>query len=224
MSKFLIKIKARDLRKNGQSIKDIAKILSVSPGSISLWCRDIKLTDTQITDLLKSKEGNITKGRLAGAHTQKLKRIRAIELATSEAERLKILSRNEYFIAGLALYLAEGSKKMSRVQFTNSDPRIINLMLNWFNKFYNITKDNIKCSVLINEIHRSRDSKIKKFWSKYLGIAPEKFTNIRYIKSKQKKIYSNHENYFGTFSFRVNKSTNLMYKLNALMDRMMSVV
>lgn len=223
MAKFLIKVKAQELRRRGNSIKDIAKKLHVSQSTVSLWCRDIKLSVKQIDELLKSKENNITRGRLRGAQIQRQKRISAIKLAKKEAKRLKKLTDKEYFITGLALYLAEGSKKMDRVQFTNTNPAMINLMLNWFSKFYNISRKNIKYTILINAIHKNRDAELKSFWQKYLKIKPENFTDIRYIKTRQKKIYSNYNNYYGTFSFRVNKSTHLLYKLNALTARLLSL-
>ena len=221
MAKFLIKIKTRELRKRGNSIKDIAWKLNVSQSTVSLWCRDLKLSREQVNKLLKSKESNITRGRLKGAQIQRDKRINAIKLAEKEAKRLKKLTNKEYLIAGLALYLAEGSKKMDRVQFTNMNPAMINFMLKWFLKFYNVSRENIKYTILINEIHKDRDAKLKKFWQKYLELKPRNFTDIRYIKTKQKKIYSNHDNYYGTLSFRINKSTHLLYKLNALTNRLL---
>lgn len=221
MAKFFQKIKARELRKNGFSIKDIAKKLLVSSSSASLWCRDIRLSEAQLKKIFKTKSKKILAGRMKGALFQKARKQNAIKLAIIEAGKLKKLNRDQFFIAGLALYLAEGSKKMGRVQFTNSDPRVINFMLNWFKKFFSVTKNNIKCSILINQIHKERDGKIKTFWRRYLGIKPDKFNSIRYIKTKQKKIYANHDKYFGTFSFRVNKSSRLLYGLNAFIDRML---
>ena len=223
MAKFLIKIKAIKLRKNGQSIKDIAQFLGISQSTASIWCRHIKLTQNQVSKLLKLKEKNITAGRLKGALIQKMKKINAIKKAEKEARRIKKLSNAEFFFVGLALYLAEGSKKMGMVQFTNSDPRLIKLMLLWFKRFYNISKNDIKYTITMNGILKNRDGKIKKFWQKYLKLKPVLFTDTRFVKTKQRKIYSNSTNYFGTFSFRINKSTNLLYKLKALMDRMLMV-
>lgn len=223
MAKFNQKIKARELRKNGNSIKDIAKKLAVSVSSASLWCRDIRLSEAQLKKIFKTKSKKIIAGRMKGALFQRMRKRNAIKLAKEEARKLKKLNSDELFIAGLALYLAEGSKKMGRVQFTNSDPRIINFMLIWFKRFFNITKNDIKCSILINQIHEERDGQIKNFWQKYLKIKPEKFNQIRYIKTKQKKIYANYNSYFGTFSFRVNKSSRLLYRLNAFTDRMLSL-
>ena len=221
MAKFFQKIKARELRTKGTSIKDIAKKLSVSVGSVSLWCGDIKLSEAQLEKIFKTKSKKMIAGRMKGALFQKTRKQKTIKLARVEARELKKLSRGELFIAGLALYLAEGSKKMGRVQFTNSDPRVINFMLSWFQRFFRVTRNDIKYSILINQIHRKRDKKIKSFWQKYLRVKPERFNDIRYIKTKQKKVYANHDNYFGTFSFRVNKSSRLLYRLNAFMDRML---
>ena len=223
MAKFFQKIKAREFRKKGASIKDIAKKLSISVSSASLWCRDIKLSEAQLKRIFKVKSGKMLAGRMKGALFQKTRKQNVIKSAIAEAKKLKRLSRKELFMAGLALYLAEGSKKMGRVQFTNSDSRVINFMLNWFQSFFSITKDDIKCSILINQIHRERDKKIKSFWQKYLKIRPEKFNDIRYIKTRQKKIYANHNSYFGTFSFRVNKSSRLLYRLNAFTDRILAL-
>lgn len=223
MAKFLIKLQAIELRETGQSIKDIAKYLGISQSTASVWCRHIKLTHAQILKLLKTKEKNITAGRLKGALIQKMKRINAIKKAEEEALKINKLSDNEFFFIGLALYLAEGSKTMGTVQFTNGDLRLIKFMLSWFKKFYNIPKNEMKYTVTINAIHKTRDKKVKNFWQKRLGLKPELFTNTRFVITKSKKTYTNAKNYFGTFSFRINKSTNLLYKLNALMNRMLAI-
>jgi transposase len=39
--------KARQLRYSGMSVRDIAKTLSVSTASVSVWVRDIELTEEQ---------------------------------------------------------------------------------------------------------------------------------------------------------------------------------
>lgn len=48
MAKSKEKLEAINLRKKGQSIKYIAKTLSVSIGSVSLWCKDVVLTEEQL--------------------------------------------------------------------------------------------------------------------------------------------------------------------------------
>jgi transposase len=44
MSKVLEKARARRYRKEGKSIKEIARLLGVSSSSVSIWCADLRLT------------------------------------------------------------------------------------------------------------------------------------------------------------------------------------
>jgi transcriptional regulator with XRE-family HTH domain len=223
MAKFLQKIEARKLRSQGKSVNDIARDLEVSKSTVSIWCRDINLSKKQIDKLIASKEKGITLGRLKGAAMQRQKRLDNIKSAEDETLNIKKISDKEFWFFGLALYLAEGSKNTNRVQFTNSDKRIIYFMLLWFKRFYGISASDIRCSILINESHKNREDLLKNFWSRYLGVSLDNFTPIRYTRSSTKKIYENHDNYFGTFSFRINKSSVIMYKISALMDRILAI-
>ncbi|MBI2641647.1 response regulator transcription factor [Candidatus Roizmanbacteria bacterium] len=55
MAKSQKKLVARKQRREGKSIKEIAKNLDVSPGSVSVWVRDIFLTENQIKNLQKRR-------------------------------------------------------------------------------------------------------------------------------------------------------------------------
>ncbi|MCA9361953.1 helix-turn-helix domain-containing protein, partial [Candidatus Kaiserbacteria bacterium] len=68
MSKPAQKKRAIELRRRGQSIKDIAAVLGVSKSSVSAWCQGISLTDKQ-KEKLQQKQidaGNV--GRQIGAN------------------------------------------------------------------------------------------------------------------------------------------------------------
>jgi hypothetical protein len=223
MAKHLLKIKAIALRKNGTSIKDIAKRLEVSQGIVSLWCRGINLSKEQITKLIKSKKSKITAGRLKGALAQKTKRLNYIEEMEVEARSLGKLSKNELFVSGLALYLAEGTKGYSTVQFTNKDPLVIKFMLRWFKEIYSIDVNDMKCSLIINSSHTHRDYEIRKFWSNCLGINKDRFTKTRFVLAKHKKIFDNPNEYRGTFNFRILKSSRLLYKINAYCSQLLKI-
>jgi predicted transcriptional regulator len=56
MAKSVIRLQARELRKSGLGIKTIAHQLGVSSSTVSLWSRDIKLTEDQIKNLEKIPE------------------------------------------------------------------------------------------------------------------------------------------------------------------------
>ena len=69
--KFKEKVKAIQLRKSGYGYNEILKEIGVSKSTLSLWLRDIKLTDNQKKKLLKGREIS----RYAGAKSQQKKRI-----------------------------------------------------------------------------------------------------------------------------------------------------
>ena len=164
-----------------------------------------------------SSANGLRRGQLKGALIQKNRRLEKLAMYNKNGvEHFEAISDKEFFVAGLALYLGEGSKKDRRIMFANTNPRIIKFMICWFSKFFDITKDDFNLTVMINEIHRKRDRVIKKFWSDYLNFPIQQFRNTIFTKSLQKKVYENYDSYYGTFRLRILKSTNLSYKIGGL--------
>ncbi|HRY62599.1 MAG TPA: hypothetical protein P5056_02425 [Candidatus Paceibacterota bacterium] len=220
MSKFEQRIRAKKLRTEGMSLGDIAKNLGVSKGTVGLWCRDIILTKEQ-ESLLKQKVIRLgLTGRMKGAEMNKKSKESRIELAKKDSEdRLSKLSEKDLFVCGLSLYWAKGSKSpSSRFCFTNSDPAMIKIFLNFLYKIYNVQKKAIMPKIAINETHRDREKIVLKYWSNLLGIPLGQFRNTSFNKTKIKKIYDNHDKYFGTMSIRVEKSNQLWYKILTSID------
>jgi len=131
-------------------------------------------------------------------------------------KNLSKLTSKEYFIAGLTLYLAEGSKER-RIIFTNSDPQIVRFMVNWFKTFFDVSAENFTFYLIINEIHRPREQVVKNYWSDYLNISSMQFRKTSFVRTKQKKIYENYDKYYGTVHFQILKSTELSYKIKGLL-------
>src|SRR5258706_11803333 len=132
MAKSEEKIKARSLRKGGESLKVIAKILNVSPRSVSNWCRDIELTKEQTLNLEKRTTDPNYGNRQKYLNLIKANKNSKIEKLRDEgAKEINKLSKRELFLVGVSLYWAEGFKKDSQVGFANSDPKMINLFLRW---------------------------------------------------------------------------------------------
>src|SRR3989338_8119558 len=164
MAKFEIKIKARELRQEGLSILDIARRFNVAKSTVSLWCRDILLTEEQKETLLKNKFWAGSAGRLLGAETNRRKRIKVIAESKAWAHSvLGPMNRRDLFIAGVALYWAEGSKTDRRFIFVNSDPAMILLMYNWLKDVFNMQKEAFMPRISINEIHKPRIQKVLEF-------------------------------------------------------------
>lgn len=219
MSKFDLRLKARKLRLKGFGIRHIASNLKISKSSASRWCSDIVLTPKQIEILSKRKENGVRMGQLKGAKVLRDRKMEKIKNFKREGSLIfSNLSEREFFVSGVALYLAEGSKGYNKVAFTNSNPKLILFMMRWFSKFFNVSGDRFIVSILVNKIHRDREDEIKNFWSGYLGIPLSQFRKTFFVTSKQQKIYSNHNNHFGTLNLRILKSTDILYKIAGLSD------
>ncbi len=207
-------IKALKLRSQGKSLKKIAKLLGVSVSIVSLWCRNIKLTEEQIEKLKKRKINIRHLRHLAKlSHLEKISRVNKL-FKQSKAE-IHPLNKQEFFLAGLALYWAEGFKtiKEGRLGFCNTDPTMIRFMLKWFNKILKVKKEELVLRAEFNESHRSRTNEIEAYWSKFTGIPLSQFNKPFYQHSTWKRDYSNKGIYFGVLRIRVRKSGELLNRM-----------
>lgn len=220
MSKGIEKLEALRLRRKGFSIKEISKKLHVSPGSVSLWCQSVILTTSQKSALEKKRYLAGQVGRQKGADMNRAKRASALTLAKEQAEsQVKEISNRELFYLGLGIYWGEGVKsRTGQATVVNSDPRILRVMLRWFVECMGVNKEDFRPYVYISEAHRSRESIIMKYWAKVLDLSSRQFKTPIYLAQRPKQKYENHDTYYGVVALRVVKSTNLKYRILALLS------
>lgn len=219
MAKFQLRLEARKLRKKGISVRKIAELLKVSKSSASHWVRDIILTVEQLEKLRQSSIEGAELGRLKSALSQKQTRLTLIEnLKNQGIERLSKISKREFLIAGLALYWGEGSKKDRRIEFCNSDPRMIKFFIYWLQSCFDIKIEDLRGYLGINEIHFTRENIVKQYWSKLTGMPLSQFRKTSFKKAANRKIYENFNEHYGTLNIRVAKSTLLSYKIMGLVE------
>ena len=219
MAKFKEKIKAQKLRKQGQSIKEIAKKLSIAKSTVSIWCRDIKLTKKQIARLDARQIKGGYKGRLKGARIQRERYLKKVEkLKNQGLKQVGKLSKRDLLITGIGLYWGEGSKTGCAVRFHNSDPDIIRFMMRWFKEILQIPKEQFAMYIVINEIHKDRLNKVKKYWSEITDVPLKQFRKPVLARAKNKKVYANFHEHFGTLSIRINKSSEQFYKMQGYIE------
>ncbi|MBU0731252.1 hypothetical protein KKC88_00035 [Patescibacteria group bacterium] len=217
MAKSEKKRQARELRRKGNSIKDIADKLQVSKGSVSLWCKDISLSKDQIEKLEIKMNKASYKGRLKGAATQKQKRLdRMVFWEKRGQEEIKKISKQEKLLIGLALYWGEGGKNENKVAFSNSDPAIISFILKWFKEIFNIKKNQFAFQIGINILHKNRYPQVLTYWQNQTGMLKSQFQKPSFKKTKVKKKYEDMENHFGTLRITVKKSSELFYRIRGL--------
>ncbi len=206
---------ARDMRRNGKSIGEITKALQAKKSTVSYWCRDISLSRAQTQKLVERQKSAGALGRLRAAELKRAQRMERtrIQMLTG-ARDIGALSSRDIFILGLALYWGEGYKKGNdECGITNSDPDIIRLFIEWVQRAYKITKDNLTLRVSINASHAHRVAAVEKYWSTLLGIPLSQFTTTSIIKSRVKKTYANHEIHVGTLRVKVRRGTALRRRI-----------
>lgn len=158
------KNEARKLRSDGMSIKKIATKLNVSKSSVSLWVRDIILTDEQESLLRHCAvvNGKLSRNRARTRHQcyQELGRIRARE-------------DNPLHRMGCMLYWAEGSKGSTSLRFTNTDPDMILLFVKFLRQCYNVLDSKLAITVNCFTDNGLTVDQIHNFWLGYLDLPNE---------------------------------------------------
>lgn len=160
---------AEDLRLDGQSYRQIGEVVPVSTSTLSLWLRDVPLTEEH-RQLLADRQ---LEGRVRAVETIKARALARRRRVVAEAyAQISPIKDNELFLAGVVAYWAEGTKAKpwnlsSSVQFMNSDFRMIKLFLAWL-ALLGIHNDRL---VFRLQIHESAELQIAlRFWSHVVGV------------------------------------------------------
>ena len=200
------KFKAQALRRQGLSYREILQTISVSKSTISLWCKDIGLTEKQKLRLLEKKQFGQRKGSLVAADNKRRARILRTELIKNEAKKeIGKISKRDKFVTGIALYAAEGNKSDGKAGFSNADPKLIEFMMDWFLTFAKVPMDKMRGAIWLHEGLSEKNS--KKFWSDLVNLPSNQFhkTYIARVKNNSKKVRKNIHQY-GVFQIRFSDS------------------
>lgn len=173
MTKETNKNLARRLRQKGKSYSEILKLVNVSKSTISLWLRDMPLSEKQKTQLFGR-----TKSRYAGSKARQRARVALTKTIIKNSKKeAGNLMENKLFLSGLMLYWAEGTKRGEEmVVFSNSDPNMIKLMMKWFRKICLVKEEKFRIQVHIHSLLSRKE--IKNYWSKITGVPPTQFHKL----------------------------------------------
>ncbi len=181
------RVKARKLRAQGLSLREISERIKCSKGSISEWVRDIPLTVEQIARL-KSKQdrGRANAVNHPNSPKQVWAKIRNDIIASAVKEIPAVHSNLALKVVGTALYWAEGYKAaVNMVSFSNSDSKMVALMMRFFREICKVPKIKFRGAV---HIHPHLDkTKAEKFWSKVSGIPLAQFHKTQFGISRASK-------------------------------------
>lgn len=180
---------ARRLRAQGYSLHAIAEQLHVAKSSVSLWVRNIRLDSAQIK-LLAGKpftSDAIELRRAARLANEASKRGAIQAAATAEVPRF---TNQELWFMGVMLYWAEGGKTQRMVRFSNGDPQMIRIMMQFFRTICNVPESKFRGYIHIHPDLGHQEA--ERYWSAVAGIPIEQFfkTYRKPNKSSQNKKHS----------------------------------
>lgn len=121
----------KDLRHLGLSYGEIMELVPVKKSTLATWCREVRLTTDQIEAIRqrRAQEPGIPRDT-------NWRRREEIEQLRSIARELALeLADDPFWIAGLVLYWAEGTKGRNRVSMANADPRALRLFIRWLRTY-----------------------------------------------------------------------------------------
>ncbi|MDQ1299885.1 MAG: hypothetical protein QG636_553 [Patescibacteria group bacterium] len=197
-------------------MNEIASALNVSKASVSLWVRDVPLSKTQRGKL------NARGFSVDAIEKRRINRIentrqRHRKIIDSAKERIPVLTQNQLFLVGVALYWGEGGKTakgMARI--ANADPAVIKFMMRFFREICEVPEERFRGHV--HTFSHLNAKRAEEYWSEVSGITVRQFYKTYSkpsIASKGKKDSLP----FGTFQIYV-CDTELFLRISGWIERL----
>lgn len=207
------KAKAIQLRKQGKTYNEINRLLNIPKSTLSGWFNGL-----EIPERIKRRLWSNAQKKWAQSITNYNKKraldtlIKAEQSQETTAKDIGRLTRRELMLAGTTLYWAEGNKKDRwNVKFCNSDPAIINLMMQFFRKICKVDEEKFRAHMQIYPNISEKKAKI--FWSRISGIPLPQFGKTQNTISKSSKFKrSSNTLPYGTFRIEVS-DVNLVNRM-----------
>jgi transposase-like protein len=222
MAKSEQRLRAMNLRSAGTSIKDIARQLKISPGTVSVWCRELRLSQQQQDQLRAKQVAAGHRGRVRGAqvnHERYLATRQCEERAASA--QIGTVSERDQLLLGIGLYWGEGTKtRTSTTAVINTSPEVLRFMCRWF-VLLGVEPIDFRPYISISSNHRSREQEVIGYWVRELGIPQQQFGSVVYLPIQHKKVYENSNLYYGSVALRIRRSARLKYRILGLIKACM---
>ena len=217
MTKLNLKKKAIELRKTGLSYFEIKKEIKVSKSSLSLWLRNISLSNIQIHRLTEKKLNAIYQN---AKNLKERKRQERMNIVEKYSKTIGKLSNRELNLIGVSLYWAEGSKQKEEnisqgTIFSNSDPKMLLVYLNWVKSILKINMSRIAFEIYIHESMKHNTNKIISYWKNILLIDNKSIVRVYY---KKHTIQKRNKEYNGLVRIIIKRSSWLNRQICGLIE------
>jgi hypothetical protein len=164
------KEKARELRRAGHSVKEICRLLGVAKSSVSVWVRDIPLTEEQKAEL--KRRHRFYTAQVNGGHTNAAK-YRELRRQYQEEGRAKAREQEPLHIAGCMLYWGEGAKARNVLRLSNSDCDLIEFFVRFLRESLLIEDTAIAIRIYCYLGNGFTKEEIEQYWLNALNLPRE---------------------------------------------------
>ncbi len=184
------------LRLKGYSYNEINERLGIAKSTLSSWFSDVKLSPHAISRLKKRVSAGTLNGLVRRNKEQTvIARNRASEIQSKARLEVRELTNNDLLLIGVALYWAEGYKRLKRVNgreitahsvsLTNSDPEIVFSFIQFLCKSLGVDREKIVIEMRLFE-HIDANKAIE-YWSHITGLSRSQFRKPLYPVSSASK-------------------------------------
>jgi transcriptional regulator with XRE-family HTH domain len=205
-----LRAKARELRLQGWTYDQIEAELGCSRSSVSLWVRDLPRPEPRYTP--EEQRALMREGLARRRATEREKRE---ETKVAALREISELTDRDLFMAGIALYWAEGSKskpydRRERAIFVN-DPGVIKTYLAWLD-LLEVGRERLTFRLLV---HESADVEAAhRFWAAVAGVDASIFAKPTLKKHNPKTVRKNTgDDYHGCLVIGVARSAHLYNRI-----------
>ncbi|HEY3428553.1 MAG TPA: hypothetical protein VGK83_07800 [Acidimicrobiia bacterium] len=158
----------RRLRRMGWTYAEIMGVLPVVKGTLAGWCREIRLSDSQIAEI----KARVPTQKGIPKDTNRKRRVEIEAIREQASLEVRFLKEDPLWIAGNMLYWAEGDKSSRRLSMVNTDARALTLFIDWTRKHHDLSAE----FVLALHLHHGNDEEAaRQWWCSELGLAGAEF-------------------------------------------------
>lgn len=190
------------LLKRGKSYREVSDQLKVAKSTICGWVSSLDEEEKTII-----KQYRVDNWRKSIKNYQILLRRKTLSkerlLQEESSKAIQEIDRKELLLIGSSLYWAEGSKfSRWQIQFSNSDPEMIKLMIRFFIEVCNIHKDKFYMQMILHEGIEEKEA--LKYWSEITNVPTNQFKKACYSISKSSnRVRPRNSLPFGTLQIRI---------------------
>jgi len=217
------KTKAIELRRKGFSYNEISKKLEIPKSTLHYWLVNIEMSEKAKTRIAKRVYAGSVEGLIRRNKNQTfLAKKRAEKIRDSAKKEAGNLMNDRLFLTGISLYWAEGYKKgaygskWKAVDFANSDPELVKIMVKFFKNICQVKNEKIKVQLIA---HKNIDiSKAVRYWSNLINVPKKQFIKTCCSISKLSKNKRNRNSLtHGTVHIRIN-DVKLFFRIIGWID------